>query len=313
MTKKVYHVRNWKDYNASLVNRGNITVWLDEDLLKIWRNPGALGRRGRPQVYPDLIIECGLTLRSLFKLPLRATEGLLISLTSLMELGVEVPDYTTLSKRQKGLRIKRIKKIRKEGEKIDIVVDSTGLKVFGEGEWKMRQHGKSKRRTWRKIHLAIDAKEFEIAGALVTEARCHDGEAMPILLESVQEKIDKFLGDGAYDHETNYDYLRERGIEAIIPPRENARIKQHGNCKAEALSRDEAIRFINKHGRANWKKESGYHKRSLAETMMYCFKTAFGDKLQNRLLETQATEVGIKCNILNQWRQFGRAESYIVQ
>ena len=254
------------------------------------------------------MIECALALRFLFGLPLRATEGLLQSLTRLLKLLVEVPDYTTLSKRQRSLPLTL--KCTGSNQAMDIVLDSTGLKVFGEGEWKRRQHGKSYRRTWRKIHLAVNVQTFDIEGAMLTEASCHDGEVLPVLVKSIQAPIGKLIGDGAYDHQTNYQYLDEHDIKAIIPPRHNATITQHGNCQQKPLRRDEALRQIRRYGRQGWKKRQGYSKRSLAETMMYCFKTAFGGRLQNRLLTTQAVEVGIKCNILNQFQQLGRPGSY---
>lgn len=310
MAKKHYRVRNWKDYNKSLVKRGNIMLWLNEEVVKQWQKPAVSGKRGRPEKYPAAVIECALTLRALFKLPFRATQGLLESLTSMLSLAVEVPDYTTLNKRQKGLKIRLKKQPLKDDEKTDIVVDSSGLKVYGEGEWKVRQHGKGRRRTWRKIHLAVNAKEFEIVGAMLTESSCHDGEVLPCLLASIDTPHDKIIGDGAYDHQANYQYLAEHNISAIIPPRHDAKITQHGNSNHKPLVRDQAIRFIRRHGRKQWKQASGYHVRSLAETMMYCFKTEFGDKLQNRLFNTQALEVGIKCNILNEFRMLGRAISY---
>lgn len=313
MAKKHYRVRNWKYYNESLVKRGNILLWFTEEVVRQWQFPRRSGKRGRPEKYPGVVIECALSLRALFHLPFRATQGLLESLTKWLGLAVEVPDYTTLNKRQRHFRSILKTSAIKPGEKIHVVVDATGLKVYGEGEWTRRQHGKRQRRTWRKIHLAVNAQSFEIVGAMLTEASCHDGEVLPALLETVKASPGRCIGDGAYDHRKNYQYLHERDAKAIIPPRRDAKISQHGNCKKPPLARDEAIRFIRRHGQKQWKVSQGYHVRSLAETMMYCFKTAFGAQLQNRSLETQAVEVGIKCNILNKFRTFGKPESYLVE
>lgn len=157
MSKKTYRVRNWKEYNQNLVQRGSITLWISEEILEQWRSPTKTGKRGRPEEYPDTVILCALHLKALYHLPFRATEGFLGSILKLLRIERQVPDYTTLSKRQKHLTVS-LPKAPGKGENLYLVIDSTGLKVFGEGEWKVRRHGYVKKRLWRKLHLAINSK-----------------------------------------------------------------------------------------------------------------------------------------------------------
>ena len=186
-----------------------------------------------------------------------------------------------------------------------MVVDSTGLKVFGEGEWKMRKHGKSKRRTWRKLHLAVNPDTQEIEAETLTENSCDDAGQVDALLDQVTGKIDGFYGDGAYDKWKVYETLEKRRIKAIIPPQRNAKITQHGNSSGRPLSRDVAIREIRRRGRRRWKEDIGYHRRSLSETAMYRMKCCFGDHLKNRLIQNQQTETRLRSKILNKFTHLG--------
>jgi hypothetical protein len=226
-----------------------------------------------------------LTLRELFKLPYRQTEGFGRSLLTLLGVEAAIPDYSSLAKRAAKLGVS-LSVANKRGT-IDIVVDSTGLKVFGEGEWKTRLHGKSKRRTWRKLHLSVNPATREIVAEALTENSSHDADPVEELLDQVDQPIDKFYGDGAYDKWKVYQALESRSVAPVIPPQHNAKIKQHGNSAAEPLPRDEAIRGIRKTGRRRWKQEAGYHRRSLAETTMFRMKQTFGGHLKNRILENE--------------------------
>jgi hypothetical protein len=306
--KKRYRVRNWTKYNKSLVKRGSLTIWFDEESIKKWHKVEKIKGRGRPRKYADMAIQCMLTLKSVFDLPLRATQGLVESLIELLDLPIESADYSTVCRRQKHLDIKLQKKNRKEP--LHCVFDSTGLKIFGEGEWKVRQHGYSKRRTWRKLHLGIDEASGEIIASVLTTNDFGDGEILPDLLEQIDFSLYQASGDGAYDSFENYNLLHERGAKVTIPPRENAKARQHGNCKRPPLIRDEIIRAIRKLGRAEWKRQTGYHRRSLAETAMFRFKQIFGDNLRGILFESQAVEAFIKCNVLNKMTELGMPESY---
>lgn len=301
--KGTYKITNWRQYNESLVRRGSITFWFSEDVIKQWHHLNKGSKVGHPFVYSDTAIECLLVLRELFQLPYRQTEGLGRSLVELMEISLVIPDYTSLAKRAAKLGISL--DVRRYNGPIDIVVDSTGLKVFGEGEWKMRKHGKSKRRTWRKLHLAVNPATHEIEAETLTENNIDDGSQVDPLLDQVDKQTTGVYGDGAYDKWKVYETLEKRGIKAIIPPQRNAKIKQHGNSSDRPLPRDVAIRHIRRHGRRHWKESVGYHRRSLSETAMYRMKCCFGDHLKNRLTPNQQAEARIRCKILNGFTRLG--------
>lgn len=301
--KRTYQVTNWKQYNQSLVRRGDITIWFSDEALQHWKHPNRYTKVGRPFIYSDTAIECLLTIRELLHLPYRQTEGFGRSLVAMLGLEVTIPDYSSLAKRAAKMNISLA--IAGKPGSIDLVVDSTGLKVFGEGEWKMRTHGKSKRRTWRKLHLSVNLDTREIVAEVLTENSRHDADVVADMLEQVQQSVGKFHGDGAYDKWKVHEGLESRNIQPVIPPQRNAKIKQHGNREAEPLPRDEAIRSIRRMGRRRWKQEMEYHRRSLAETTMYRVKQTFGSHLKNRLFENQQTETRLRCKILNRFTQLG--------
>jgi hypothetical protein len=295
LTKPIYRIRNWKQYNDALVRRGSLTLWVDPATLQAWRYQGP-AQRGAQFHYSDTAIQCVLTLRSVYHLPLRATEGFANSIFELMGLDLPVPDYTTLCRRAESLRITLPKKATGP---LHLVIDSTGLKVYGEGEWKVRQHGYSKRRTWIKLHLAIDPSSHEIRAAMVSEPGVTDAEAVPDLLEQEEGPVEAVEADGAFDRQAVYEDLERRGAKAVIPPRRDAVIRRHGNKAGPRLARDENLRRIREIGRAAWKEESGYHRRSLGETAMFRMKTIFGGGVASRRPQQQAKEVGIRCRALN--------------
>jgi hypothetical protein len=301
--KGTYKITNWRKYNESLVQRGSITFWFNEDVIQQWHHSNDRPKAGHPFVYSDTAIECLLTLRELFQLPYRQTEGLARSLAQLMQVEIAIPDYTSLAKRAATMSVS-LDVARRSG-RIDVVVDSTGLKVFGEGEWKMRKHGKGKRRTWRKLHLAVNPQTQEIEAETLTENGVHDADQVEDLLGQIDAAVDAFYGDGAYDQWKVYGTLGTNNIRPIIPPRRNAKIKQHGNSSQSPLGRDEAIREIRRVGRKQWKKDVGYHQRSLSETAMYRIKSCFGGTLKNRELENQQTEARLRCKILNRFTHLG--------
>jgi hypothetical protein len=308
--KTLYRVRNWKEYDQALVQRGSITIWLPEDLEKQWRYVGEK-QQGSQFEYSAVAITIMLTVKNVFHLPNRATEGFVRSIFIKHGIRLPVPDHTTLSRRGKDLEVILPKKV---SGHIDIVMDSTGLKIYGEGEWKVRTHGKSKRRTWRKLHLGADPESGEIEAVALSENSVDDARMVEPLLEQIEQPIDHFAGDGSYDKRKVYDSLNRHAPQTIvlIPPRKNAHIWQHGNTQAERLKRDENLRAIRKLGRKAWKDTSGYHMRSLAETTMFRFKTIFGERLSARLLATQATQAAIRCAALNRMTHLGMPDSYIV-
>jgi hypothetical protein len=291
-----YRIRSWKRYNDALVRRGSLTLWVDQAAFDTWRYQGPT-QQGAQFLFSDAAIECLLTLRAVYHLTLRATEGFALSLFDLMAVDLPIPDYSTLCRRAGALCITLPKKATGP---LHLVLDSTGLKDYGEGEWKVRQHGYSKRRTWLKLHLAVDPGTHEVQAALVTEPGATDEEAVPALLNQVGSPISGGAGaDGSYDRRSVYEALERRGARAIIPPRRDAKIQRHGNRSGPRPARDEHLRRIRQIGRAAWEQESGYHRRSLGEMATFRMKTIFGAGLSSRAAERRATEVGVRCRALN--------------
>lgn len=309
-TKRSYRLRNWKQYNAALIQRGSLTLWISEDVLTIWRNSQPSGKPGHPRIYSDTAVLSMATLKEVFHLPLRATQGLMQSLMQLLGLDLPVLSYSQLSRRCATLEICLPRHQR--NQPLHLVVDSTGVKVFGEGEWKVRQHGYSKRRTWRKLHIGADEATSEIVAAVVTTNNIADSQVFEDLLEQIDEKVKQVSGDGSYDKRNCYEAIGRREARAAIPPRRDAKIWQHGNSKEERLIRDENVRRIRKLGRKQWKKEVNYHRRSLAETQMYRLKTIFGERVSAREFSGQATQMLVRCAALNRMTHLGMPDSYAV-
>jgi len=301
--KARYRVTNWREYNESLVRRGDITLWFGQDALEAWEHANRDVKVGRPFTYSDSAIECLLTLRELFRLPYRQTEGLGRALAQLMNIELPIPSFTLLAKRAARLHIGL--NIRQLRGPIDVVIDSTGLKVFGEGEWRSAAGQTPKRRTWRKLHLSINPQTQEIVAEVLTARSQGDAETTLPLLDQVASPVAKLYADGAYDRLELHEQLAHRSIEPVIPPRRGAVIKQHGNCKAPPLARDEAIRQIRRHGRRGWKRQAGYHRRSLVETTMHRLKQSFGNNLKNRAFENQRAEVRLRAKLLNHFTKLG--------
>ena len=309
-TKPKYRLRNWSQYNKALVHRGSLTLWVGEEVLSAWHNPAGTGKRGKPAFYTDTAILCMATLEEIYHLPLRATEGLTRSLLRLLGVALSVPCYTTLCRRRRTLEVKLPR--RQKSESLHVVVDSTGVKVYGEGEWKVRQHGWSRRRTWRKLHLGVDEATHEFVAAVVSTNSFKDSQLLPDLLAQVEGELSQVSADGAYDSRHCYDAIHERGARAAIPPQKRARIWQHGNTRAERHIRDENLRAIRRKGRATWKRESGYHRRSLAETAVFRVKTIFGERVSARSFAGQAAQLLVRCATLNRMTHLGMPDSYKV-
>jgi hypothetical protein len=304
MPQGTYRVRNWREYNQSLVQRGSITLWISEEVFKQWQTSSPTGKRGRPKEYADEIIQCMLCLKAVYNLPFRAVEGFVKSLFLLQRITLKVPDYSLLCKRQKHLTI-TLPKSRRSGEGLHLVIDSTGLKVFGEGEWKTRQHGVTKKRLWRKLHLAINSKTQMIEAVELTELGVQDCEGFVRLLDYIEDPIDTAIGDGAYDRFSCYEAIEKRGGKGIFPPQHNAvtskeRAANRKKASAQAVAkRDETVEAVRSLGSKRWKEQTGYHRRSLAETGMFRVKTILGRQLSSRHLENQIIEAQIFCSIIN--------------
>jgi IS5 family transposase len=308
--KAVYRIRNWAAYNQSLVQRGSITVWISQEALANWHpKPGAVRPRGGQVQYSDEAISCLLLLKAVYQLPYRQTVGFGQSMMDLLSAKVRVPDYTTLCKRSVDLAVSLPTSNPHEAK--HIVVDSSGLKIYGEGEWKVRQHGYSKRRTWCKLHLSVDESTHEIQALVLTEAGVDDAEAGKQLLEDTPGELEQVSGDGSYDKTKFYEACSARRVNRIvIPPRRDAKIGQHGNSKKTPLPRDQNLRRIRQVGRKQWKVEAGYHRRSLAETAIFRFKIIFGHTLSTRTQPRQITEARIKAAALNRMTRLGMPDSY---
>ncbi len=309
--KKQYKVRNWAEYNESLRKRGEIGIYLSPELLAAWRavKKKVVGERQ----YPDCIIEMCLIVHSLYRLALRQVQGFVRDLLQKMGYGnLPVPDYSTICRRQADIFVGQSLDYDENGE-IHIALDSTGLKVYGEGEWKVRQHGYSKHRTWMKLHIAIDTQTQKIVVAKLTTNSVHDGTVAVDLLTGKTEQIASFRGDGAYDGFEVRKMLGE-SITQIIPPPENAVIQsdtENNPLPPHLKQRNEAVDSIAATGRAEWKKDVGYHIRSLNEVVMFRYKSTFGDRLQARKFENQVTEVLLKCKVLNVFVETGMPVSVL--
>ena len=311
ITKKV---KNWSEYNKSLKNRGNLSIFISEDLIKDGKiiPSKRTGKAGRPFEYSSVLIEFILTVRELFRLPLRQTSGYIEFLFGLMQLSANSPDYTTLSRRAEKLNVRFNRKDRRGG--IVMLIDSSGFKVFGEGEWKVRKHGASYRRTWRETHLAVDFDTRDIIGLTNTTAHVHDNTQLKPLLKQTKEngyKVTAVIGDGAYDSKDNYLLGRRSGIEIIAPPPKNA--VEHLNTGWHHQwydmpgweERNAVIRHIEEWGLDGWKADVDYHRRSLVENAFYRMKVIFGDKLKSRKEKTQYVEQCLKAKIINRFNELG--------
>ena len=225
--KAQYRVINWAEYNESLRQRGDLTIWVSEEAQSVWSAPRCTSRGGQWR-YSDLAIETCLTLRTTYRLALRQTQGLMGSIGTLMGLDIRVPDYSTLSRRANGLSIAQA--MRQAGSvAVHLVVDSTGLKIFGEGEWLAQKHKiKGIRRRWRKLHLGLDLASGAIVCADLTHDEVGDSTALPGLLDQLDAPVTGFLADGAYDGASIRDMLRQRygeTLDVVIPPPKNAVIR----------------------------------------------------------------------------------------
>ena len=286
--KAVYRVKNWPEYNAGLIERGNVSIWMDEAMFVA--APESSSQRGRPQAYCDAVIQMLLALKSVYRLPLRALQGFALSLRRLA-LQVSLPV------------------LRNAGQAVHLLVDSTGLKLFGEGEWKVRKHGYSKRRSWRKVHLGMDAGTGQVCAVLMTHKDVIDASVVPELLAQIPQetKIEVVIGDGAYDTVAARAAIAECGALAVIPPVEGA--VHWPASQAGAPERNEAIEHVTQSARQEWKKQSGYSRRSLVESLMYRFKTLTGDKLWARNVKVQDAEVAVRVGIINRMRVLARPKS----
>lgn len=306
---KRYRIKNWPEYNKSLIQRGSINFWFSEDAIRKWKSTAHTGEKGRPQEYSDDAILCVLLVRIVYHLSLRATEGLLLSLISLLGLSLKIPSYTQICRTAKVLG--KVLKALGSKRPHDIVFDSTGLRVYGEGEWKVKQHGASKRRTWRKLHLGMDPDTKEIIVAELTSNSTGSGDAQvgKRLMKKVPTGVKRIFGDGAYDGIEFREGIEVAGGEPVIPPPRDA-VVHAGMVDGAIQKRNDAVKEIyglggDDEARRLWKILKGYHRRSLAETTMYRIKQLTGGSLRSREWGRQQVESDIKCLVINKMRSLG--------
>ncbi len=303
--KAQFRVTNWPDYNESLRRRGDITVWIEESVAQAWLAMPCK-QRGRPARFSDFAIETCLQVRGVFGLALRQTQGFMRSVFSLMGLNLSVPDFSTLSRRAGGLKLSKSKSQMKPDPAI-LVIDSTGMKVFGAGEWQETKHGtRVKRRKWRKLHLGLDLNTGDIICSELTEENVADPAALPDLLDQIEGLVATFVGDGAYDGEPSRNELAKRynGVEVIIPPPKTA--VPSPEAEAAPTARDRDILAIQENGRMAWQQQTGYGRRSRGETLMGRYKQVIGSILKSRKLENQRTEAQVGVAVLNKMTSLGR-------
>ena len=304
--KAQYRVINWAEYNESLRQRGDLTIWVSEEAQSVWSAPRRTSRGGQWR-YSDLAIVTCLTLRTAYRLPLRQTQGLMGSIGTLMGLDIPVPDYSTLSRRANGLSIAQA--MRQAGSvPVHLVVDSTGLKIFGEGEWLAQKHKtRGIRRRWRKLHLGLDLASGVIVCADLTDDDEGDSTALPGLLDQLDAPVTGFLADGAYEGASTRDLLRDRygeTLDVVIPPPKNAVIRPQS--ARDPTVRDRHIAQIRSNGRMAWQVPTGYNQRSRIETQIGRWKSVIGPKLKSRSFSRQITEIKVGQKVLNTMTALGR-------
>lgn len=307
-TKTKYRIHNWSQYNKALIQRGSITLWFSDEAINKWYSACQTGKRGRPQIYSDEAILCALLIRTVYNKPLRALEGFLSSLVVLLGLAIKIPSYSQICRRARDLK-KSLRKLSKR-RPCDIVFDSTGFKVYGEGEWKVKKHGVSKRRTWRKLHIGMDPDSGEIIVGELTKngSGGGDSETGQRLIPKIPKGVKRIFGDGAYDGLEFRRAIEKINAEPLIPPPRGAVI--HEIADLALVKRDNAVREIaglggDDEARKLWKKLKGYHRRSLGETTMYRLKQITGSNLKSREWKRQCTEAHVKCLIINIMTKLG--------
>ena len=301
--KTKYRVSNWSKYDQALVQRGDITLWVTDDAIASW-NPAPSGIRGGQRKFSNHAIEAALSLRLVFKLPLRQTEGFLRSILSLMDLDLEAPEHTTLSRRSQRLDVGLDHAA--SNRPIHLVVDSTGLSIVGQGEWAAVKHGGSGKRAWKKLHLGVDRFGMIVAEVL-TDGNADDSNTALNIIDEMNGAIASFTADAAYDTTAIYEAAATRGTTVIVPPRRSAtRSRQPG-------ARDRTARRVKEVGRRQWKKESGCHQQARVENTFFKYKSMIGPGLRARHPGSQEAEALVAGNILNQMFELGRPKSFAIK
>src|SRR4051794_38492901 len=297
-------VTNWAEYDAGLRARGSLTVWFTAEAIEGWRAEARTGRGGQAK-YSNLAIATALTLRAVFRLALRQTEGLIGSILHLLGLDLAVPDHSTLSRRAETLEVPRPRCGR---EPVHLLVDSTGLRLCGPGGWLEEKHGSKRRRAWKMLHLATDADTGQIVASGLTSRDADDGSQVGPLLDQVDGPVSGFSGDGAYDQDDVYAEVAARHPDAtvVVPPRSSAVPSEA--AETAPTQRDAHLRCIAERGRMGWQRVSGYNWRALVEADISRWKRVIGDGLRFQTDGRQATEAAIAADVLNRMLDLGRPE-----
>jgi hypothetical protein len=301
-----HRVTNWAEYDAALRQRGSLTVWFSEEAIAAWSAEPRTTRGGQAH-YSALAIKTALTLRAVFQLALRQTEGLIGSILQLLGLDLAVPDHSTLSRRTETLDVPKL--CLSSREPVHLLVDSTGLRLCGPGEWLLEKHGPQRRRAWRKLHIGVDAETGQILASELTTSDVDDGSQVEPLLDQITVPLASFIGDGAYDQTGVYDTVAKRHPEAdvIVPPRSTAVLSE--DVEITPTQRDRHLHSIAEHGRMGWQKRSGYTRRALVEASISRLKRVIGDALRSRIDRRRTTEIAIAVHALNRMLELGRPKS----
>jgi hypothetical protein len=300
-------ITNWRDYDASLRQRGCLTIWFTKEAIAGWQAAPRTTAGGQPW-YSPLAILTALTLRAVFRLALRQTEGLIASIIDLLGLTLRVPDHLTLSRRAATLEVPQLSRtnLGAGGEPLHLLVDSTGLKLCGAGEWLIEKHGTQARRSWRKLHIGLDAESGQIVAAALTSKEVDDAAQVGSLLDQVTGALASFTADGAYDQASTYDDVARRHPDTavIVPPRATAVPSE--TAISASTQRDRHLQCIAEHGRMGWQRRSGYNKRARVEAGMARWKQVIGDGLRSIADERRRVEVDVAVHVLNRMLKLGR-------
>jgi hypothetical protein len=305
--KAKFQMRDWVAYDSDLRRRGSLTLWITAEAMADWKAAARLSPGGQPY-YSDLAIETGLLLRLAFNLPLRQTEGLMASVFELMGISLGVPDHSTLSRR--AMKMESISKgCRLPDGPVHLLIDSTGLKVYGAGEWLQEKHKVRARRTWRKLHLAVDTDTGLIMAETLTDNDVGDPSEVGPLLDQIDTEIASVTADGAYDGAPTYAtiYGHWQDIEVVIPPPVTAVLSV--DAQHNPTRRDQHIATIAAKGRLGWQKETNYGRRALVETTMGRYKGIIGPRLRARCPAGQRAEAAAAVAVLNRMMSAGRPHS----
>ena len=316
---------NWAEYDRALVRRGDLTIWFTPEVVAAWQPPGD-GIRGGRRRYSDVAIEAALTLRLLFGLPWRQTEGLLASIFSLLDLGLKAPDHTTLSRRSSGLRVELHRLPRTEP--VHLIIDATGLGIVGQGQWAAAKWGERGRRGWKKLHVAVD-ETGRVLAADLTDRAVPDAVALPGLMGAITDPVRRLTADGGYDTHDVYAAAGARGARVVVPPRRDAVV----SGDPVFADRDAHIETIADAGRRRWRVEAGQHAQARAEdarqeperrcpqgspeglvrdgpgNTFFRYKRVFSGRLRARGEPAPRNEVFIACNVLNRMTELGMPHS----